>query len=84
MKINEGLIIRKEKDFGIIFNTITNKEEFYNEVGIDILSLCDEKHTVEQIIDILKGIYNGKRAEIEKDLLEFIKEQKEKGIIVEE
>ena len=84
MKISEGLVIRKEKDFGIVFNTITNKQEFYNEVGTDILSLCDEKHTVNQIIDILTNMYNGKREEIEKDLLEFIREQKEKGIIVEE
>lgn len=84
MKINDGIIVRKEKDFGIIFNTNTNKQEYYNETGIYILSLCDGKHKINEIIDILANSYNAKREQIEKDLLEFIEEQKEKGIIAEE
>ncbi len=84
MKINEGIIVRKEKDFGIIFNTNINKQEYYNEIGIDILSLCDRKHKINEIIDILANSYNAKREQIETDLLEFIKEQKEKGIIAKE
>lgn len=84
MKISEGIIVRKEKDFGIVFNTNINKQEYYNETGIDILSLCDEKHEIDEIIEFLANSYNEKREQIKKDLLEFIEEQKEKGIIAEE
>ncbi len=82
-KLNLGIIIRKEKDVGIVFDANKNKREFYNEIGIDILNLCNGKHELSQIVDILEKSYEADRKQIEKDLLEFIAEQKEKGIIEE-
>lgn len=81
MNIKKELIIRKEKDFGIVFNTVTNVQEFYNDIGIDILSLCNEGYKIDQIIDILVENYDTKKENIEKDVLEFINEEKEKGIV---
>lgn len=82
-KLNLGIIIRKEKDFGMVLDANKNKRELYNEVGIDILDLCNGKHELSQIVDILEKSYEADREQIEKDLLEFIAEQKEKGIIEE-
>ncbi len=82
-KLNLGIIIRKEKDFGMVLDANTNKQEFYNEIGIDILTLCNGKHELFQIVDILEKSYEADREQIEKDLLEFIEKQKEKGIIID-
>ncbi len=81
-KLYSGIILRKEADVGIVFNVIKNKQEFYNEIGIDILTLCNGENELSQIVDILEKSYEADREQIEKDLFEFIAEQNEKGIIL--
>ncbi len=80
-KLNPGIIIRREKDFGIVFDANKNKQEHYNEIGIDILTLSDGEHELSQILDNLEKLYEAEREQIEKDLLQFITELSEKGII---
>jgi hypothetical protein len=80
-KLNPGIIIRKEKDFGIMFDVNKDREEFFNEIGIDILTLSDGEHELSQMVDILEKSYEADRKQIEKDLLEFITEQNEEGVI---
>ncbi len=80
-KLNPGIIVRREKDFGIVFDANKNKQEHYNEISIDILTLSDGIHELSQILDNLEELYEAERDHIEKDLLQFIAEQSEKGII---
>lgn len=80
-KLNPGIIVRKEKELGIVFDANKNKGEFYNDTGIEILSLIENGYELSQIVDILEKSYNSERKQIEKDLIDFISEQSEKGFI---
>lgn len=82
-KLNPGIIVRKEEGIGIgiVFDTMSNNQEFYNETGIDVLELCNGDNDIHQIIGILKDSYNVDRKQIETDVAQFIEEQKDKGII---
>ncbi len=80
-KLNPGIIVRKEKELGIVFDVNKNKKEFYNETGIEILSLIENGYELPQIVDILEKSYNSEKEQIEKDLIDFIAEQNKKGFI---
>ncbi len=80
-KLNPGIIVRKEKEFGIVFDINKNKREFYNETGIEILSLIENGYDQLQILNILEKSYDSGKDQIEKDLIDFITEQNKKGFI---
>lgn len=53
-----------------------------NEVGSRIWQLLDGKNSIEDIINILSPEFNVPREGLEKDTLDFIRELKEKEMII--
>ncbi len=80
-KINPGIILRKEKEFGIVFDIDKNTFEYYNDISIEILSLIESGYGLSQIVNILEESYDADKEQIELDLLNFIAEQNEKGVV---
>lgn len=53
-----------------------------NEAGSRIWQLLDGKNSIEDIINILSSEFNVTRQGLEKDTLDFIRELKEKEMII--
>ena len=74
--------IHFESQGGLIY--VPEKDETYelNEVAMKILTLCDGKHTVSQITDVILKEYScDNKAEVKKDVKNFINELKSRKII---
>lgn len=54
-----------------------------NPTGARLLELIDSKTSVEGLVDVLASEFEMERAEIERDVLRFLKELQEAGVIVE-
>ena len=52
-----------------------------NEVGLDILRLCDGRHSVAQMIALLGDLYGADEAEITPDVTGFLQEWSDKFLV---
>ncbi|MBZ9655586.1 pyrroloquinoline quinone biosynthesis peptide chaperone PqqD [Phyllobacterium lublinensis] len=52
-----------------------------NEVSLDILRLCDGRHSVAQIIALLGDLYGADEAEIGEDVTSFLQEWSDKFLV---
>lgn len=81
MQFKEDVKIRQEKFGSVIFDTLREKVFITNESGMDILHLLKEGRSVEEIIDTLANSYKTQSADIKDDVVGFIAQLKESGII---
>ncbi len=57
---NPDVVLREEDpDGGLLFNPDTNRIRVINHTGLFIWNLCDGMHTVEEIIDGIRGAFDG-------------------------
>ncbi|WP_143531494.1 pyrroloquinoline quinone biosynthesis peptide chaperone PqqD [Xaviernesmea oryzae] len=52
-----------------------------DEVSLDILKLCDGRHTVFQIVDELAGQYDAAREDIAPDVEQFLQEWSDRFLV---
>ncbi|WP_454855391.1 pyrroloquinoline quinone biosynthesis peptide chaperone PqqD [Rhizobium binxianense] len=52
-----------------------------DEVSLDILRLCDGRHTVLQIVDELAGQYDAAREDIAPDVEQFLQEWSDRFLV---
>lgn len=52
-----------------------------DEVSLDILRLCDGRHTVLQIVDKLAGQYDAAREDIAPDVEQFLQEWSDRFLV---
>lgn len=81
IKNNDIDFISLEGEGEVAFSNKEEKVHILNEVGKDILKLCDGINAVEDIIAILSKEYETKDNEIKDDVDFFIKELIEKDLI---
>jgi len=78
-------MVRKEgpeKEFLVVKDIEKGSVWVINPTGAKIIELCDGKHTVKEIIDIIcKSFEQTNYETVEKDVWEFIKKLSEFGII---
>lgn len=80
--IRKNLRIYFENQEALIFVPEKNETYELNEIATRILKLCDGKHTIDQITDVILSEYNcANKIEIKKDVKNLINELKNKKII---
>jgi pyrroloquinoline quinone biosynthesis protein D len=52
-----------------------------DEISLDILRLCDGKHTVVQILEILASVYEAPSEEIAADVEGFLQEWSDRSLV---
>jgi pyrroloquinoline quinone biosynthesis protein D len=52
-----------------------------DDVSLDILGMCDGRHTVVQIVDELAGQYDAARDEIAPDVEQFLQEWSDRFLV---
>jgi hypothetical protein len=81
MVFTEHVKIREEKFGSIIFETLREKVFVTNETGKEILKLLEQGRSQEEIVIMLKDDYATTDSGIENDVVDFITQLKERGII---
>jgi hypothetical protein len=81
MVFNEYVKIREEKFGAVIFETLKEKVYVTNDTGRDILCLLKEGHSIENIVDILANSYATPPMDIKNDVVSFVDQLKDNGII---
>lgn len=81
MTFNEHVKIRDEKFGSVIFDTLEEKVFVANDTGRNILRLLEEEQSIEKIVDILANTYRAESNEIRNDVISFISQLKDNGII---
>lgn len=82
--IVKGTFIRKEREGAILIPVSgdINDSLIINETGFSILSLCNSKNSINNIVEQLKVKYNDENSiEILQDVVEFINLMKKRNII---
>ena len=80
-QIPQTVFIQEIDDEIILLDTITQEYFSLNEVGKNIIDLISENLTKDQIVEELSNIYEVDKIQIEKDLTNFAKKKKKKGLI---
>ena len=52
-----------------------------DEISLDILRLCDGKHSVRQILDHLASVYEAPPEEIAEDVEGFLQERSDRSLV---
>jgi SOS response regulatory protein OraA/RecX len=84
MVFNEYVKIREEKFGSVIFETLREKVFVTNETGKDILNLLQKGYSTDQIANILSDSYNNENDQIRNDVISFINQLRDNGIIIEQ
>ena len=83
MNFTEHTKIRKEKFGSVVFDTLTEKIFVTDQIGGEILELIDEGKDLPEILNVLGDSYDGEKAMMEKDVIEFTDQLKLNKIICE-
>lgn len=77
----DNLIFREESFGGLVFNPETGEIFELQKTGALIYSLCDGKHTVDDICNVILERFEVKREDAHKDLMEFLRQLKDLRLI---
>lgn len=78
---NEDTIVRDDLKSPLVFNPSTGNIYQINDVGWEILQLCDGEHTTRVIINALEREYDVPRQVLEADLLSFLENMERRGCV---
>lgn len=79
---NDYSVVKREDEFYLV--NINNGDVFsINDVTLDIVTLCDRYDTVSALCDIVYGKYSGEGNYSKEELLSFVQEMINNGIIIE-
>ena len=81
-QIPQTVFIQEIDSEVILLDTQTQEYFSLNGVGKDIVELLSKNLSKDEIIEELSNIYEVDKPQIEKDLLNFLKKKKKKGLIV--
>lgn len=81
LKLNK-IKIRKDIEGYLVYYPERKGLFLINQIGYDILSLCDGINSPDKIIDIISKKYDTDRKIIEKDVLEFIEKSQKMKLII--
>jgi hypothetical protein len=79
----EQVIAQKASNDFLLFNMRDGNYYSLNEVGGRIWELCDGRHTVAQIVEILASEYEAPAATLTKDAVELLEELRSARLIAE-
>lgn len=82
-KRNEQIIAQEGVNDFLLLNMRNGQYYSLNEVGGQIWSLCDGKHTVEQIVEALSAEYDATTETLTSDALELLDELRNQKLITE-
>jgi coenzyme PQQ biosynthesis protein PqqD len=80
---NEQVIAQKASNDFLLFNINDGNYYSLNEVGCRIWELCDGKHSIAELIDILATEYDAPAETVAKDVLELLQTLQNGKLIVE-
>ena len=66
-----------------VYDPESGDTHFFDETGTDILSFLSEPCGLEELLEKLCGVYEAVPGDIRGDVEEFLREEKEKGVVVE-
>ncbi len=80
----ENIIFRREEDDALLFNPETGQIKLLNYTSIAIWEICDGKHSLDDIIVILKKEFQDTDEEVDfrQDVEEFLNQADKLGFIV--
>lgn len=81
MNFGEYIKIREEKFGAVIFETLKEKVFVTNETGKDIVRLLEEEQPIDKIVKSLADSYGTQAQDIRDDVISFINQLKDNGII---
>ena len=84
ISIKEGLefIELGEEDGTVIFDSATGDSVVLDSVSNDIINCFKEHHEIDDVVAALADIYDASIEVIKKDVVPFVEECLEKGILV--
>lgn len=72
----------EDKDYIVYMSPFSGHINILNPIGADIFMLCDGKHTISEIVDVLMDTYEGATKErITNDVIELIKYFKSENLV---
>ena len=80
MEFGKHVKVRQEKFGAVVFETLTEKVFVANETGGDILRLCKQGKSSEEIIAYLAENYDADPAVIKGEVEQFVAGLKDKNI----
>lgn len=83
IQINPDIILRGINSKYWALNTRSGAQYRLNELSFDVLSAADGKTSIEDIIEDQMKKYNVKRTVLENDIMMFLSNAMQKGIILE-
>ena len=81
MKFKDGVLVERLGDVGVIFDNNTSTLHEFNEVGYLIVSMIEENMSHAKMVAKIVDEYRISEARAKKDLKEFIRQLKDKGLI---
>ena len=82
-KKNESIeFITLDDDSLVAFDPTSGQTHIMNDVGKDILDLCDGSKSYEDIVSLLKKQYDVPEDEIKNDIREYLAELVNKGVLI--
>lgn len=82
-KKNESIeFITLDDDSLVAFDPTSGQTHIMNDVGKDIVDLCDGSKCFEDIISLLQKQYDAPEDEIRNDIREYLAELVNKGVLI--
>lgn len=70
---NPVVVLREEfDDWAVLYNPDTAAASGINPVGVAIFKLLDGRHTLEQIVEAVRGEFEGASASVEAEVRAFV------------
>lgn len=82
MRVAEGIVFRELQDETVILNLETGTYFGLDPIGTRIWQLCQEKRLLRSVWETLQTEYEAPAEELEADLLGFVDELSQKGLVV--
>lgn len=79
-KLSSKIRMRKDLDGYILYHT-SGITLLLNSVSYEILSLCDGRNSLKYIIDNIRKKYNAEINEVEDDVIKFLENFKNMGLV---
>ena len=82
VRVAEGIVFRELQDETVILNLETGTYFGLDPIGTRIWQLCQEKGLLRSVWQTLQVEYEASAEELEADLLGFVDELSQKGLVV--
>ena len=83
LALNLGVKLVKEGNHGYLYDHENARVQIANKTALRILELCDNSHSIRDIIEDLSELYPDiPHSKLEKDVTHFVTDLIKKGVVV--